>query len=83
MKKNKSKTGIEYIRGIYDKENKCPLVFEAAEMLQVQIIKDFSMWLGDEGWVMRHTGFWGNELMNEDCVNLGTLYIHFLKCRNK
>ena len=83
MKKNKSITGIEYLRGVYDKDYRCPLVFDAAEMLQVQIIKDFSMWLGDEGWVMRRTGFWINKEKNEDCVNLGTLYIHFLKCRNK
>jgi hypothetical protein len=83
MKKNKSKTGIEYLKAIYDKDYRCPLVFEAAEMLQMEIMKDFSRWLAKESWQMCSVGFWNNEKLNEDCVNLGQLYQEFLKSRNK
>ena len=82
MIKNKSKTGIEYLRGIYDKENKCPLVFEAAEMLQMEIMNEFSKWLSDKRWyISDYGGDWYNEIINEDAYKLSEVYQLFLESR--
>jgi len=82
MNKNKSKTGIEYLRGIYDKENKCPLVFEAAEMLQLETMNEFSKWISDKGWNMAdYGGDWYNENINEDPYIFSKVYQLFLESR--
>jgi len=82
MKKNKSKTGIEYLRGIYDKENKCPLVFEAAEMLQMEIMGEFGKWLSDKCWQMSDYGCdWYNENINQDPNSFTKVYQLFLESR--
>ena len=82
MKKNKNKTGIEYLRGVYDKENKCPLVYEAAEMLQMEIMNEFSKWLSDKRWyISDHGGDWYNEIINEDAYKLSEVYQLFLESR--
>jgi len=82
MKKNKNKTGIEYLRGIYDKENKCPLVFESAEMLQMEIMNEFSKWLYNERWyISDYGGDWYNEIINEDAYKLSEVYQLFLESR--
>jgi hypothetical protein len=82
MKKNKSKTGIQYLRGIYDKENKCPLVFEAAEMLQLETMNEFSQWLADKSWKKSVYGsFWYNDKVNEKPNKLSEVYQMFLKSK--
>jgi hypothetical protein len=84
MKKNKTKTGIEYLRGIYDKENKCPLVFEASEMLQLETMNEFSLWLSDKGWNMPYyNGDWYNENISENAYRFSKVYKLFLESRNK
>jgi hypothetical protein len=82
MKKNKSKTGIEYLRGIYDKNDSCPLVFEAAEMIQMEIMDEFSQWLADDGWIKSaYSSLWYNGKVNEKPNKFSEVYQMFLKSR--
>ena len=82
MKKNKSKTGIEYLKGIYDKENKCPLVFEAAEMLQLETMNEFSQWIYRKNYRMSHyNSFWYKENNITQPKELSELYQLFLESR--
>jgi hypothetical protein len=82
MKKNKTKTGIEYLRSVYDKDYRCPLVFEAAEMLQMETMDEFSQWLADDGWIKSAYGsFWYNGKVNEKPNKLSEVYQMFLKSK--
>jgi hypothetical protein len=82
MKKNKSKTCIEYLQGFYDKDYKCPLVFEAAEMLQLETMNEFSKWLSDKGWNMAdYGGDWYNENISENAYIFSKVYQLFLESR--
>jgi hypothetical protein len=54
MKTLRDKTGIEYLQFALDKDNKCPLLFEAAEMLQLGIIDEFSQWLVKEKYILNY-----------------------------
>jgi hypothetical protein len=82
MKKNKTKTGIEYLRSVYDKDYRCPLVFEAAEMLQMETMDEFSQWLADDGWIKSDYGsLWYNGKVNEKPNKLSEVYQMFLKSK--
>ena len=82
IKKNKSKTGIEYLRVVYDKDDKCPLVFEAAEMLQLETMNEFSKWLSDKGWNMAdYGGDWYYKNNNEESYTFSRVYELFLESR--
>lgn len=82
MKTLRDKTGIEYLQFALDKDNKCPLLFEAAEMLQLGIMDEFSKWLADNEWELNYTtGKW--EKLDDDIriLPLSELYQLFLKSR--
>jgi len=84
MKKNKSKTGIEYLKGIYDKENECSLVFEAAEMLQLETMNEFSQWIYRKNYRMSHyNSFWYKENNITQPKELSELYQKFIQSRNE
>ena len=78
--KNMKKTGINYLKFALDKDNKCPMLFETAEMLQMQIMNEFSQWLADEGWIKSAYGsLWYNGNVNEKSNEFGEVYQMFLK----
>ena len=82
MKTLRDKTGIEYLQFALDKDNKCPLLFEAAEMLQLGIMDEFSKWLHDNEWEINHTeATWFHyKNLNKD-YKFSEVYQIFLKSR--
>ena len=75
------KTGINYLKFALDKDNKCPMLFETAEMLQMEIMNDFSQWLVDNEWeLMYTTGRWVS-LDNLHHHSMSELYQMFLKSK--
>ena len=78
------KTGINYLKFALDKDNKCPMLFETAEMLQMEIMNEFSQWLADEHWIKSAYGsLWYNSNVNEKSNKFGEVYQMFLKSKNK
>lgn len=78
------KTGINYLKFALDKDNKCPMLFETAEMLQMEIMNEFSQWLADENWIKSAYGsLWYNSNVNEKSNKFGEVYQMFLKSKNK
>lgn len=77
MKRNKVKinkgkrtkqTGIEYLRDIYKHDYRCPIKFDTAEKMQLEIMDEFSQWLVNNEWKLNYaTGKW---------ENLDHLYLH-------
>ena len=77
------KTGINYLKFALDKDNKCPMLFETAEMLQMETMDKFSQWIKDEKYKLsEHTGLWGKYLFAEErTVKFSELYQMFLKSK--
>lgn len=70
MKRNKVKinkgertkqTGIEYLRDIYKHDYRCPIKFDTAEKMQLEVMDEFSQWLLWKGWLRNEYGFWYNK----------------------
>ena len=81
MKTLRDKTGIEYLQFALDKDNKFPLLFEAAEMLQLGIMDEFSKWLTNNEWELNYTtGKWEN-LDSLHQHSMSELYQMFLKSK--
>ena len=77
------KTGINYLKFALDKDNKCPMLFETAEMLQMEIMDEFSQWIKYEKYKLsEHTGLWGKYLFAEEkTVKFSELYEMFIKSK--
>ena len=76
------KTGIQYLKFTLDKDNKCPMLFDTAEMLQMEVMDNFSKWLVNNEWELNYSnGKW--EKLNDDIQILlfSELYQLFLKSR--
>ena len=76
------KTGINYLKFALDKDNKCPMLFETAEMLQMEVMDNFSKWLVNNEWELNYTnGNW--EKLNDDIqiLSFSELYQMFLKSK--
>ena len=48
------KTGINYLKFALDKDNKCPMLFDTAEMLQMEVMDNFSKWLVKEKYILNY-----------------------------
>ena len=48
------KTGINYLKFALDKDNKCPMLFSTAEMLQMEVMDEFSQWLVKEKYILNY-----------------------------
>ena len=82
MKTLRDKTGIQYLKFALDKDNKYPMVFDTAVMLQMEVMDNFSKWLIDNDWQLNYSnGNW--EKLNDDIQILlfSELYQLFLKSR--
>ena len=80
MKTLIDKTGIEYLQFALDKDNKFPLLFEAAEMLQLGIMDEFSKWLVKEKYILNYlNGKWQKPA--DEQRELSELYQMFLKSK--
>lgn len=76
------KTGINYLKFALDKDNKCPMLFETAEMFQMEIMDEFSQWLANNEWELNQaSGIW--EKVDNLYHSMSELYQMFLKTKNK
>ena len=76
------KTGINFLKFALDKDNKRPMLFYTAEMLQMEIMNEFSQWLVNNEWELNYTtGKW--EKLDDDIriLHLSELYQMFLKSK--
>ena len=84
MKKSKTKTGIEYLRNVYDKDYRRPLVFDAAEILQLETMNEFSQWIYRKNYRMSHyNSLWYKEPNITQPHELSELYQKFIQSRNE
>lgn len=76
------KTGINYLKSAFDKENKCPLLFDTAEMLQMETMDKFYQWLHDNEWSINYNeATWFHcKNLNED-FKFSEVYQMFLKSK--
>ena len=75
------KTGINFLKFALDKDNKRPMLFDTAEMLQMEIMDEFSKWLVNNEWELNYTtGEWEN-LDSLHQHSMSELYQMFLKSR--
>lgn len=77
------KTGINFLKFALDKDNKRPMLFNTAEMMQMEIMDEFSKWIKDEKYKLsEHTGLWGKYLFAEEkTVKFSELYQMFLETK--
>ena len=55
------KTGINFLKFALDKDNKRPMLFNTAEMLQMEAMEEFSIWLLANNWEFNYkTRIWEN-----------------------
>ena len=74
------KTGINYLKFALDKDNKCPMLFETAEILQMEVMDEFNEWLIDNSWELNYTaGVWEKE--DNIYHSMSELYQLFLKSK--
>ena len=76
------KTGINFLKFALDKDNKRPMLFNTAEMMQMEIMDEFSKWLVNNEWELNYTtGKW--EKLDDDIriLPLSELYQLFLKSK--
>lgn len=75
------KTGINFLKFALDKDNKRPMLFDTAEMLQMEIMDEFSKWLVNNEWELNYSnGNWEN-LDSLHQHSMSELYQMFLKSR--
>ena len=49
------KTGINFLKFALDKDNKRPMLFNTAEMMQMEVMEEFSIWLLANNWEFNYT----------------------------
>ena len=75
------KTGINFLKFALDKDNKRPMLFNTAEIMQMEIMDEFSKWLVNNEWELNYTtGKWEN-LDNLHQHSMSELYQLFLKSK--
>ena len=75
------KTGINYLKFALDKDNKCPILFETAEMLQMEFMEDFSIWLLANNWEFNYTTRIWENYENPFQHSFSDVYELFLKSK--
>lgn len=76
------KTGINFLKFALDKDNKRPMLFDTAEMLQMEIMDEFSKWLVNNEWELNYTtGKWENLDDEIQILPFSELYQIFLKSK--
>ena len=75
------KTGINYLKFALDKDNKCPMLFETAEMLQMEFMEDFSIWLLANNWEFNYTTRIWENYENPFQHSFSDVYELFLKSK--
>ena len=75
------KTGINYLKFALDKDNKCPMLFETAEMLQMEFMEDFSIWLLANNWEFNYTTRIWENYENPFQHSFSDVYEIFLKSK--
>jgi len=48
-------SGIEYLKEVYKNDFRHPLVFDLAELKQMDVMEDFSKWLLSNGWEFHYS----------------------------
>ena len=75
------KTGINYLKFALDKDNKCPILFETAEMLQMIVMEEFSIWLLANNWEFNYTTRIWENYENSFQHSFSDVYELFLKSK--
>ena len=75
------KTGINYLKFALDKDNKCPMLFETAEMLQMEFMEEFSIWLLANNWEFNYTTRIWENYENPFQHSFSDVYELFLKSK--
>ena len=75
------KTGINYLKFALDKDNKCPMLFDTAEMLQMEVMEEFSIWLLANNWEFNYTTRIWENYENPFQHSFSDVYELFLKSR--
>ena len=75
------KTGINYLKFALDKDNKCPMLFQTAEMLQMEVMQEFSIWLLANNWEFNYTTRIWENYENPFQYSFTDVYQLFLKSR--
>jgi hypothetical protein len=75
------KTGINYLKFALDKDNKCPMLFETAEMLQMEVMEEFSIWLLANNWEFNYTTRIWENYENPFQHSFSDVYQLFLKSK--
>ena len=76
------KTGINFLKFALDKDNKRPMLFDTAEMLQMEIMDECSQWLVNNEWELNYSN--GNWEKLDDEIQIlpfSELYQLFLKSK--
>ena len=74
------KTGINFLKFALDKDNKRPMLFDTAEMLQMEIMDEFSKWLVKKKYILNYlNGKWQKPA--DEQREFSELYQMFLKSR--
>lgn len=75
------KTGINYLKFALDKDNKCPMLFNTAEMLQMEVMEEFSIWLLANNWEFNYTTRIWENYENPFQYSFSDVYELFLKSK--
>lgn len=75
------KTGINYLKFALDKDNKCPMLFQTAEMLQMEVMQEFSIWLLANNWEFNYTTRIWENYENPFQYSFTDVYQLFLKSK--
>ena len=75
------KTGINYLKFALDKDNKCPMLFETAEMLQMEVMEEFSIWILANNWEFNYTTRIWENYENPFQHSFSDVYELFLKSK--
>ena len=75
------KTGINYLKFALDKDNKYPMLFKTAEMLQMEVMEEFSIWLLANNWEFNYTTRIWENYENPFQHSFSDVYELFLKSK--
>ena len=75
------KTGINFLKFALDKDNKRPMLFNTAEMLQMEIMEEFSIWLLANNWEFNYTTRIWENYENPFQYSFTDVYQLFLKSK--
>lgn len=80
MKNLRKETGIEYLKEVYKNDFRNPLVFDSAELKQLNIMDNFSQWLVKEKYILNYlNGKWQKPA--DEQRKMSELYQIFLKSK--